>query len=131
MEAADWIDVVKFLVFNYGFHAVTALNPPGSNMFRSLYWSCYCLIWPLFGMVQALSWMRRVGLRQNDLELSLSSGALCMLVPSSFNIPDFQEPTSRFLKRLLYTVNPSWINIHGQYPSEAIPPKWTAMEHMD
>ncbi|KAH8144786.1 uncharacterized protein LAJ45_11202 [Morchella importuna] len=71
--------------------------------------------------------MGGIGLKQNELELSLSSGALCMLVPSSFNITD-SKSTHRVLERPMRRVNPSWVNIHGQYPSNTIVPKWTAIE---
>ena len=89
-----WIDIAKFLLFNYVAHGATVVPYPGEPPSDMLLRGVEAILFPTFGVSRALNFIIRRPLlafkfkwwplrAMNDLEVAARSGALCMLIRSS------------------------------------------------
>lgn len=75
-----WIDVVKFLVFNYVLHALTVLSSPGDGALLSTLKRLFSLFIPMFGTVRALTAIHRFACGESTpVQVALRARALCMI----------------------------------------------------
>lgn len=75
-----WMDIVKFLVFNYMLHAATVLATPGEGVRRSLQERVFAFSFPMVGTVRAITAIHRLACRQKTpLKVAQRARALCML----------------------------------------------------
>lgn len=75
-----WVDIVRFLAFNYGLHAVTVLSTPGEGVGSWVINRFFALFIPLVGTFKAVEVIYRCATAQpTSLEVALRAGALCMV----------------------------------------------------
>lgn len=75
-----WLDIVSFLAFNYGLHAVTVLSTPGEGLGSWVINRLFGLFLPLVGTFKAVKVIYRFArLQREPLKIALRAGALCMV----------------------------------------------------
>lgn len=78
---ADWTDVAKFFVFNYGLHALTVLSAPGAGIAEMVINTIVAIVLPFTGTYKAITAIYRFARSgPNPLKTAQKSGALCMVV---------------------------------------------------
>jgi hypothetical protein len=89
---AEWSDVGKFVLFNYGVHAVTVRTQPGATTLISILYAFFAFFMPYFGAMRAIVSITRcpVLVRGDALKTAAKSGALCMIM--KFNGTTAQAP---------------------------------------
>lgn len=76
-----WVDIARFLIFNYALHAVTVLSTPGERLGSWVINRLFALFIPLVGTFKAVSVIYRCASAQRtSLEIALRAQALCMVV---------------------------------------------------
>lgn len=80
---SDWVDVLKFFVFNYGLHVLTIVTIPGGKAVPYIIRSLGALLLPFSGTFTALDVIHRFARGQSgDLATAHRAGALCMFLPT-------------------------------------------------
>lgn len=86
----SWTDVITFVVFNYGLHALTIVSTPGSRTFTTAVYSAIALLLPFSGVCSALAIVQRFEWSKADEQQTAhNAGALCMVVPTPPGDLDF------------------------------------------
>lgn len=76
----DWLDIVKFLVFNYLLHTLTVLSKPGDGTVLSSITRLVALFVPLLGTAKAIETIYRFARGEiTPLKVALRARALCMI----------------------------------------------------
>lgn len=79
-----WVDIIRFLFFNYVLHAATVLSSPGDGIVLGVIHRVVALFVPLFGTLRALAAIHRYARGEsNPLEVALRARALCMVQRSA------------------------------------------------
>lgn len=106
-----WVDLVRFLAFNYGLHAVTVLSTPGEGLGSWVINRLLALFLPLVGTFKAVEVIYRcASMQKTPLQVALRAGALCMVYVRidhcRFNSPRnlltltrIESATNRFRRR--------------------------------
>ncbi|KAF8542151.1 hypothetical protein BDD12DRAFT_877063 [Trichophaea hybrida] len=121
---ADWTDIGKFLLLNYGLHAVSVATPPGQGVVLSVLQSVVAFGSPL---VMGLHSARIIGryfaalMNSNKdkwapLQTALRAGALCMVIKEN----ELGKLKHEYSKDL-FEVEPCLMRIHGKHPVEIKP----------
>lgn len=75
-----WVDIVRFLAFNYCLHAVTVLSTPGEGLGSWVINRLLALFLPLVGTFKAVEVIYRCAcMQKTPLKVALRAGALCMV----------------------------------------------------
>ncbi|KAF8243935.1 hypothetical protein K440DRAFT_636653 [Wilcoxina mikolae CBS 423.85] len=90
-RGASFGDIVKFILLNYGLHALTALTHPGANLERTIHAIFLAVLIPYSGIANALITIRRAARFKNS-------------------------PLDQALRAEALYVNIYYTNIHGQFP---------------
>lgn len=78
-----WMDIVRFLVFNFALHAVTVMSSPGEGAGRWITKRLIALFIPLVGTIAAVRTIYRYARGENTpLAVALRAQALCMIAPA-------------------------------------------------
>jgi len=78
---AGWLDVVKFILLNYGLHALTVISEPGSGLLETTFNICLALLRPYAGMSMALLIVfRGARFQKTPLKQAHRARALCMAI---------------------------------------------------
>jgi hypothetical protein len=101
---AEWSDVGKFVLFNYGVHAVTVLTQPGATTLTSIFYAFFALFMPYFGAIRAILSITRcpVLARGDALKTAAKSGALCMIMKFHGTIAQAPAPFKGMNESELY-----------------------------
>lgn len=75
-----WVDIIRFLLFNYVLHAATVLSSPGDRIALQVTNRVVAMFVPLFGTARALAAIYRFARGESKpLEVALRARALCMI----------------------------------------------------
>lgn len=110
---ADWTDVAKFFLFNYGLHAFTTLSEPGDGILHSTYAVVRSILMPyssIMATMKALLTTRTT----DSLQRAAHSSALCMVLPQQTTPAD----------AILDVISPTFRHVHGQIPVKSFRFQW-------
>lgn len=78
---AQWTDVVKFFLLNYGLHAITVITRPGDTTWPSMTATILTIFVPFSGIHRALTQIYKFPRSEGDaLQTARKAGALCAVV---------------------------------------------------
>lgn len=78
-----WMDIVRFIVFNFVLHAVTVMSTPGEGIGRSIANRLIALFLPIVGTMGAVRTIYRYARGEpTPLSVALRAQALCMIEPA-------------------------------------------------
>lgn len=98
---ADWTDVAKFLLFNYGLHAFTALSKPGDGIAHRIHAVARSILMPYATILVSMKALLLTP-STNPLKLAQQSSALCMMRHLETTPDDY--------------ISPTFTHVHGQIP---------------
>jgi hypothetical protein len=85
----QWLDIIVFLITNYGAHVGTVRIAPGLRGSRSLLTYVVCFFFPLVGLQLALACIFNAAIfAETPLLKAARSGALLMIIPKDKNSPE-------------------------------------------
>lgn len=81
----SWTDVTKFILLNYGLHALTVIPEPGQGRWPSVLAGLGAFFLPFAGVARAIFIIARCAkLEPSSLKAAARARALCMVIPNQY-----------------------------------------------